>query len=81
MRMVDYQYSCSFILFFNPIVNTPNFVASHLKFLLGKPEMLVTSILFIYLFVRKIVPELTSMPIFLYFVYEMLPQPGLMSSV
>ena len=31
--------------------------------------------------VRKIGPELTSMPIFLYFVCGMLPQQGLMSDV
>ena len=30
---------------------------------------------------RKIVPELTSVPIFFYFVHGMLPQHGLMSSV
>ena len=38
------------------------------------------SFLFLF-FVRKIGPELTSVPVFLYFVYRMLPQYGLMSSV
>ena len=36
---------------------------------------------FIYFFVRKIGPELTSVPIFLYFVWGMPPQHGLMSGV
>ena len=50
-------------------------------------EVFITGMnLFIYLFVclflvRKISPELTLVPIFLYFVYGMLPQPGLMSNV
>ena len=34
-----------------------------------------------FFFVMKIVPELTSVPIFLYFVYGTLPQHGLMSGV
>ena len=42
----------------------------------------LTSNLFYFIFlVRKIGPELTSMPIFLYFVHGMLPQHGLMSGV
>ena len=36
---------------------------------------------FLCVCVRKIVPELTSVSIFLYFVYGMLPQHGLMSGV
>ena len=35
---------------------------------------------FIFAFVRKSGPELTSVPIFLHFVCGMLPQHGLMSS-
>ena len=45
-QMVDYQYSCLFIVFFNSVVNIAwIFIASHLKFLCGKPKILVTSIL------------------------------------
>ena len=37
--------------------------------------------LFFFFLVRKIVPELTSVPIFLYLVCEMPPQHDLMSSM
>ena len=48
------------------------------------PIHFIISIIFPFLyfiFVRKTDPELTSVPIFLYFVYGMLPQCGLMSGV
>ena len=44
-------------------------------------DMLIVflSMFFCLFLVRKIGPELTSVPIFLYFVYGSPPQPGLMS--
>ena len=45
---------------------------------MGAPGSFTNSVAFL---VRKIVPELTSVPIFLYFVCGMPPQHGLMSCV